>query len=57
MESASKAMSFLVFLPFKPEALDVSTKLALRCGKTHSPQLISLAEVESTGSGDYQGYS
>ena len=38
-------MSFVVSLPLQPEAVVRITNLTLRCEKTQSPQLISLAEM------------
>lgn len=51
--TASKAPSLVVFLPLKPEALAVNTKPALRCRDAWSPQLTSLADVESKRSTDH----
>lgn len=50
--TASKAPSFVVFLPLKPEALAMDTKLAPRCREAWSPQLTSLADTESVRSRD-----
>lgn len=50
--TASKAPSFVVFLPLKLEALAMDTKLAPRCREAWSPQLTSLADTESVRSRD-----